>query len=128
MIALFAEDPAVKQRVAEAAEVFASTIVLGELYYGARKSTRVESNLQTVDQFALANRVPGCDSITARHYGQIKNLLREKGRPIPENDVWIAATAKQHNLTVASRDNHFASIDELTNERWQIGRGKRKPI
>jgi len=51
VIALLAEDPGVKQRVTEAAEVFASSIVLGELYYGARKSTRVESNVHTVDQF-----------------------------------------------------------------------------
>ena len=118
MIALLAEDPAVKQRVTDAADVFASIIVLGELYYGAQKSTRVQSNLQTVDQFAAANRLLGCDSTTAQHYGQIKNLLREKGRPIPENDIWIAATAKQHDLTVASRDNHFDSIDGLSIEHW----------
>ena len=118
VIALLAEDPAVKQHVTEAAEVFASSIVLGELYYGARKSTRVESNVQTVDQFAAANRVLGCDSTTAQHYGEIKNILREKGRPIPENDIWIAATAKQHGLTVASRDNHFDYIDGLSTEHW----------
>jgi tRNA(fMet)-specific endonuclease VapC len=113
-----AEDPAVRRRVTEAAEVFASSIVLGELYYGARKSTRIESNVQTVDQFAAANRVLSCDSTTAQHYGEIKNFLREKGRPIPENDIWIAATAKQHDLTVASRDNHFDYIDGLSTEHW----------
>jgi tRNA(fMet)-specific endonuclease VapC len=75
-----AEDTAVKQHVTEAAEVFASSIVLGELYYGARKSTRVESNVQTVDQFAAANRVLGCDSTTAQHYGEIKNGLKLPGR------------------------------------------------
>ena len=118
MIALLAEEPTVKQRVSEAAEVFASIIVLGELYYGARKSARVESNLRTVDEFVAANRVLSCDHTTAQHYGRIKNLLREKGRPIPENDIWIAATAKQHDLTVASRDNHFAVIDGLSIETW----------
>ena len=118
VIALLAEDAAVKQRVAEAAEVFSSVIVLGELYYGARKSTRVESNLQTVGQFGAANQVLGCDSTTAQHYGEIKTLLREKGRPIPENDIWIAATAKQHRLTVASRDNHFDYIDGLSTQHW----------
>jgi len=71
-----------------------------------------------VDQFAAANRVLRCDSTTAQHYGEIKNFLRDKGRPIPENDIWIAATAKQHNLTVASRDNHFDYIDGLSTERW----------
>ena len=118
MIALFAEDAVVKQRVAEASEVFASIIVLGELYYGAHKSTRVEANLQMVDQFVAANRVFGCDSATAQHYGQVKHLLRQIGRPIPENDIWIAATAKQHDLTVVSRDTHFDSIDGLATEHW----------
>ena len=60
--------------------MFSSIIVLGELYYVARKSSRVESNLQTVGQFGAANRVLGCDSTTAQHYGEIKTLLREKGR------------------------------------------------
>ncbi len=118
VIALFAQDPAVTQRVAEAGEVFASIVVLGELYYGARKSSRVESNLQTVDQFARANRVVACDSATAKHYGEIKSFLREKGRPIPENDIWIAATAKQYRITVASRDSHFDFIEGLSTERW----------
>jgi tRNA(fMet)-specific endonuclease VapC len=113
-----AEDPAVTERVTEAAEVFASSIVIGELYYGARKSTRVESNVQIVHQFAAANRVLGCDSTTAQHYGEIKNSLRQKGRPIPENDIWIAATAKQHDLTVASRDNHFDYVDGLSIAHW----------
>jgi tRNA(fMet)-specific endonuclease VapC len=71
-----------------------------------------------VDKFAAANRVLGCDSTTAQHYGEIKKVLREKGRPIPENDIWIAATAKQHDLTVASRDNHFDYIDGLSTEHW----------
>jgi tRNA(fMet)-specific endonuclease VapC len=118
VIALFAEDPAVKQRISETAEVFVSIIVLGELYYGALKSSRVESNLETIARFASAVPILACDSNTADEYGRIKNFLREKGRPIPENDIWIAATAQQHDLTVASRDHHFDSIDGLSNEHW----------
>jgi tRNA(fMet)-specific endonuclease VapC len=118
VIALLAKDPAVHQRLAEATEVFVPSIVLGELYYGARKSSRVESNLQTVDEFAAANRALVCDSTTAQQYGQLKNLLREKGRPIPENDIWIAATAKQHVLTLVSRDKHFDEVEGLSLERW----------
>ena len=118
VIAILAKDPAVHQRLVEATEIFVPSIVLGELYYGARKSSRVESNIQTVDQFAAANRILICDSTTAQHYGQVKNLLREKGRPVPENDIWIAATAKQHDLTLVSRDNHFDEVEGLSLERW----------
>jgi tRNA(fMet)-specific endonuclease VapC len=78
VIALFAEDPEVKRRVSEAAEVFASIVVLGELYYGARKSARVESNLRTVDEFAAANRVLGCDSATAHTTAKSKIFFAKK--------------------------------------------------
>lgn len=118
VIAILAVDAAVQQNLKQAADVFIPSIVLGELYYGARKSTRVNSNLQAVDQFAAANRVLLCDSTTAQQYGLVKNLLREKGRTIPENDIWIAAMAKQHGLTLVSRDNHFDEVEGLSLERW----------
>ncbi len=62
--------------------------------------------------------VLGCDSDTARRYGEVKNALRLKGRPIPENDIWIAAVALQHGLTLITRDGHFNEIEELTVEAW----------
>ena len=118
VIAIFAQDAAVHQRLAEASEAFVPSIVLGELYYGARKSTRVQSNVEIVDRFAAASRVLACDSITAQHYGRFKNLLREKGPPIPENDIWIAAITEQHQLTLVSRDAHFNEIEGLPVESW----------
>ena len=118
VIAILAKEPTAHQHLSAAAEVFASSIVLGEIHYGARKSSRVESNLQTVHEFAAANRILPCDSETAEQYGQIKNQLRAKGRPLPENDIWIAATAKQYGLTLVSRDGHFDHIDGLTVESW----------
>ena len=51
-------------------------------------------------------------------YGVIKQALREKGRPIPENDIWIAAIAQQYGLTLVTRDDHFTAIDGLTLEKW----------
>ena len=59
-----------------------------------------------------------CDASTARFYGEIKNRLRAQARPIPENDVWIAAIALQHGLVLATRDEHFAAVDGLACERW----------
>ena len=46
-------------------------------------------------------------------YGQIKANLRSKGRPIPENDIWIAAAAAQHGLPILTTDNHFKEIAEI---------------
>jgi len=44
--------------------------------------------------------------------------LRKKGRPIPENDIWIAAIAFQHDLTLVSRDEHFEEVEDLKLEKW----------
>jgi tRNA(fMet)-specific endonuclease VapC len=93
VIALLAGEAAVLQRFSEADEVFASGVVLGELYYGARNSARAAENVARVDAFAAVNWVLACDADTARQYGVLKADLCAKGRMIPENDLWIAATA-----------------------------------
>lgn len=99
-------------------EVFVPAIVLGELYYGAYKSTRVTENLLKIDEFATTGTILVSDKRTAREYGEIKSRLRAKGRPIPENDIWIAAIAKQHVLTLVTRDAHFGEVDGLAVEGW----------
>ena len=118
VIALFAGEAAVQQRLAEASEVFVPCIVLGELYYGARKSTRVTENLARIDEFVGSSMVLPCGAATAQQYGDIKNKLRAKGRPIPENDIWIAAIAIQYQLTLVARDGHFHEVDGLRVEAW----------
>ncbi|MEM9558170.1 MAG: PIN domain-containing protein [Acidobacteriota bacterium] len=58
------------------------------------------------------------DLVTAARYGQLKADLREKGRMIPENDLWIAASALRHEMTLVTRDRHFDAIDALAIETW----------
>ena len=118
VIAFFAEDEAVMERLADASEVFVPSIVLGELYYGAYKSVRVEENEARIDSLVVASSVLMCDAETAGIYGQIKNRLRKKGHPIPENDLWIAAIATQNNLTLVTRDSHFDEVGGLPLEAW----------
>jgi tRNA(fMet)-specific endonuclease VapC len=118
VIALFAKEAVVQQRLAAVDEVFVSSIVLGELYYGAQKSSQGETNIARVKTFAAANAVLGCDTATAQYYGAIKNRLRTKGHPIPENDIWIAATTQQYQLTLVTRDEHFQAVEGLLVEQW----------
>lgn len=118
VIALFKGDPLVKKRLAEKAEVFVSSIVLGELYFGARKSMKTDEGIALIAEFAAAMPVLGCDERTAREYGIIKNDLRVKGRPIPENDIWNAAIARQYELALISRDEHYDSVSGLKVEKW----------
>ena len=58
------------------------------------------------------------DSITAKQYGTIVAALYAKGKPIPTNDIWIAATALQHSLTLISADKHFNEISQLKTKSW----------
>ncbi len=118
LIALFANETAVTDHLSEAEEVFVPSIALGELCYGARKSSRVEENMVRINDLATNSAVLGCDTKTAQQYGEIKNRLRQKGHPIPENDIWIAAIAVQNELTLVARDTHFEEVDGLGVETW----------
>lgn len=118
VIALFADESAIKDNLSSAEEIFIPSIVVGELFYGAHKSARAKDNLARIDDFASSNLVLGCDTETARVYGKVKNALRIKGHPIPENDIWIAAIAIQHDLTLVSRDAHFSEIENLKVIVW----------
>lgn len=118
IIALFSKDPGVNKRISEAPEVFIPSIAIGELYFGACKSSRAKENQSLIDEFALNNTVLPCNADTGRLYGEIKNNLKEKGRPIPENDIWIAAIAKQFSLTLVTRDPYFESVENLIIEIW----------
>ena len=118
IIALFADEASVRTNLAQAEEVFIPSIAIGELYYGARKSGRTQENLARVDELVANSAVLGCDAETARRYGEVKNGLRLKGRPLPENDIWIAALALQYNLTLVTRDAHFQEVENLQAVTW----------
>ena len=87
IIALLADEASVRTNLAQADEVFIPSIAIGELYYGARKSGRTQDNLARVDELVANSAVVRCDAETARRYGEVKNGLRLKGRPLPENDI-----------------------------------------
>lgn len=118
VIALFAGEMSVLESITEVDEIFIPSIVVGELYYGAQKSHRRESNIARIDDFVEASSVLDCDQETARRYGEVKQELQLKGRPIPENDIWIAAVAIQYGLALVTRDVHFQEVDMLEVEAW----------
>lgn len=118
VVDLFAGDTTAKRLLARVEVILVPSIALGELVYGAEKSARPEVNLARVEDFAANVNVLACDLETARRYGKIKNGLRIKGRPLPENDIWIAAVAQQHGLMLATRDRHFGEIDGLALIAW----------
>ena len=93
-------------------------VVLGEFLYGiARSRHRVRYEAW------LARLLEVCpllvvDHVTAARYATIRAALRERGRPIPSNDAWIAALALQHGLPVLSRDTHFDEVPGVRRVAW----------
>lgn len=122
VIALIAGDPEILGLLENKSAVFLAVPALGELYSGAYGSSRVEDNLARLGTLITRLATLACDVETASHYGYLKQQLRAKGRPIPENDLWIAAIARQHELAVMTRDKHFSyvagvQVDLLPKER-----------
>lgn len=94
-------------------KVYITTIVIGELFLGAFQSNKFEKRFLEVNQFASTCSILFPDVRTAEIYAYIKTSLKAKGKPIPENDIWIASAAIQHNLPLYTTDNHFKEIENL---------------
>jgi tRNA(fMet)-specific endonuclease VapC len=63
-------------------------------------------------------RVLVVDERTAVLYAEIRHELKRSGHPIPENDIWIAALARQHNAPLVTRDQHFDFVHGLKRLNW----------
>lgn len=98
-----------------AEEIVVPAVVLGELLAGFACGDREADNRREFTKFLdLASvRVAVVDSTTASWYGRIYSQLRCSGRPIPANDLWIAASALQNGLPVFSYDRHFDNVEGL---------------
>jgi tRNA(fMet)-specific endonuclease VapC len=118
VIAMLRGEPSVVDRAEAKDEFYVSSTIAGELFYGAFNSANIDENIQRISFFLTAAVVLPCDETTSRFYGEIKSLLRRSGRPIPDNDIWIAASTMQHSLTLVTRDVHFNEVEGLRSVRW----------
>ena len=105
-------DPRVRSHVTQANALLLPVIVIGELLAGFRRGTRLQRNLDDLQTMLDLPQVRVVDvsTRTADRYGRIEAILRRRGRPIPANDVWIAATASDHGVPLLSFDRHFATV------------------
>ncbi len=116
--ALFAGDPSLGKVLAGVERHHLPVIVIGEYRYGllgSRHRDHLKGLLETLIRESFVLRV---DETTAETYSQVGDDLRQKGRPIPENDIWIAALARQHRQPVVSRDGHFDYVSDLQRIAW----------
>lgn len=93
-------------------------VVAGELYFGAQRALRREESLAQIRAFLTTATLLLPDQSTAEQYGKVKAELAQAGKPIPENDVWIAASARQYDLPLVTRDAHFALVPRLDILAW----------
>ena len=117
VVAAFRLDQVIVQRL-EAVQMVVSTTVLGELFYGAFGATRQGAQFSKIADLIANSSVVACDVETARQYRELKQALRLNSTPIPDNDLWIAASAHRHGLSVVTRDPHFDTVPRLVVELW----------
>jgi len=99
-------------------QVFLPVIVLGEYRYGLVYSQWRTVLSDQLDEYERLFGILNIDAITARQYAMVRSELRDRGRPIPVNDVWIAALARQHTLPILSRDTHFDEAVGIQRIGW----------
>jgi len=97
-------------------EVLLPMIVVGELLFGFWNGSRYEENTQALRYFVKDPNVRLLPITwnTADLFGRISTALRKKGRPIPTNDIWIAAHALEARANLLSSDPHFGDVDGLS--------------
>jgi tRNA(fMet)-specific endonuclease VapC len=105
----------VARRVRASEEVLLSTIVVGELLFGFRNGSRFETNRQELDEFLAHPHVSllPVGLVTADRFGRIAAGLKRKGRPLPTNDIWIAAHTMESGGELLSFDRHFSAVEGL---------------
>ncbi len=93
-------------------------VVIGEYRFGLIRSRHRRRLTSLFDNLVRESKVLLIDETTAGTYSGVRQELRQKGHPIPENDVWIAALARQHGESVVSLDQHFDHVPGLRRLAW----------
>ena len=93
-------------------------VVLGELLYGSLNSAKPQKNEQAVRKFSVQSALVPIDEAIAIRYATVRLKLKKIGRPIPENDIWVAATCLELGVPLLTRDGHFDHIRGLEVINW----------
>jgi predicted nucleic acid-binding protein len=118
-LSAIADGETAAMEIAERADRLAVTvIVLGEYRLGIAQSRHRPIYESWLREWISAVTVLDIDQETAHSYAAIGMELKKKGTPIPSNDLWIAATCRQHSLPLLSRDKHFDLVSGLRRVGW----------
>ena len=116
-IRLFKNDPVVIQKLTLNTSIYLTVPVIAELLYGAENSAKREENLKKYNRFIDACNILAITRKTAEQYSKIRIQLKKHGNPIPENDLWIAASCIENQILLITDDSHFDGVEGLTVRR-----------
>jgi tRNA(fMet)-specific endonuclease VapC len=102
------------QWVQTLSRIYLPVPVVGELRYGALNSGRATQNLHRIEKLVARCHTLDATVSTAEVYARVRLQLKQQGKPIPENDIWIAALCIKRSLPLATSDGHFSEVDDLT--------------
>jgi tRNA(fMet)-specific endonuclease VapC len=111
-------DTKLAQLLQPATEIAVPVVVLGEFQYGIRLSRHRMRYESLLTEFLATCRVLVVDERTAGVSAEVRHELKRSGHPIPGNDTWIAALARQHNYPVVTPHHHFNFVPGLTCLNW----------
>ncbi len=106
--------PGVQSPLRSADRLVVLVIVLGEYYFGIRQSRYRRRYENWLRRYLPLVEIATITQVTAEVYAQLRLELKRAGNPIPPNDAWIAALARQHTLPVLSNDAHFDRVEGIT--------------
>jgi tRNA(fMet)-specific endonuclease VapC len=108
----------IRELLGRAKGIAVPVIAIGEYRSGIARSRDFLRYRQWLDEFLLASRVLDIDESTTHRYAEVSLELRKVGKPIPTNDIWIAALCRQHELPLLSRDRHFDAVSGIQRIEW----------
>ncbi len=108
-------EPKIVSQVRAAKHIFIPFVVLAELRAGFLCGKKQELNIKTLSKFLNSDRtsVLFADEQTTHHYARLFSQLKKIGKPVPTNDLWIAAVVVQNDLTLSTRDKHFHYFEQI---------------
>jgi tRNA(fMet)-specific endonuclease VapC len=108
----------VMEIVAGVEQLALPVVVIGEYRYGIAQSRHKARYRRWLDGLIADCTVLDVTEQTTLHYATINVELRQAGKPIPTNDLWIAALCRQHGLPLLSRDRHFDVVSGIQRVDW----------
>jgi predicted nucleic acid-binding protein len=112
------EAPGIKKVLASAQKLALPVTVIGEYRFGIAQALRGARHNVWLENFMSQCLVLDITDDTTHYYAAIRLELKRLGKPIPVNDLWIAALCRQHKLVLLSRDRHFDVVSGIQRVEW----------